>query len=53
MTYQPTGLSRRRRVTVAAHMYLWVIKPEAAEQALYTQQETRNYEPEIWKDSDF
>ena len=25
----------------------------AAKQALYTQRKTRNYGPEIWKDSDF
>ena len=26
---------------------------QADKQALYTQRETRNYWPEIWKDSDF
>ena len=30
-----------------------VIKPQADKQALYTQGETRNYGPEIWKDTNF
>ena len=42
-TYQPTGFSRRRCVTAAAHTY--ITKPKAANQALYTQRETRNYGP--------
>ena len=33
--------------------HIEVIKPEAAKQALYTQQGVRSYGPEISKDSDF